>query len=93
MPRLRARVDGNQKELVKQLRAIGCSVAVTSQLGKGFPDIVVGYRGVNYLCEIKDPAKPPSNRKLTEAEDKFSVEWRGQYCIIESLEDFLKEVE
>ena len=49
--RLRAKTDVNQKAVVEQLRAIGATVAITSQLGKGFPDIVVGYGGDNYLFE------------------------------------------
>lgn len=87
--RQRARIDTNQPQLVKELRAIGCSVAVTSQLGKGFPDIVVGYRGVNYLIEIKDPSKPPSARKLTPAEEEFKKGWVGQYAVIHSVEEFI----
>ena len=83
------RTDGNQQQLVKELRDIGCSVAVTSMLGKGFPDIVVGYRGKNYLIEIKDPDKPPSQRKLTPDEVKFQESWRGQYAVIHNLDEFM----
>lgn len=86
--RKRGRVDSNQKQLVKELRGIGCSVAITSNLGSGFPDIVVGYRGVNYLLEIKDPNKPPSQRKLTQDEIEFQDKWKGQYSVIHTLEEF-----
>lgn len=87
--RKRGRVDSNQRQLVKELRSIGCSVAITSQLGSGFPDIVVGYRGVNYLLEIKDPDKPPSQRKLTTDEIEFQDKWKGQYAVIHTLEEFM----
>lgn len=87
--RLRARIDGNQNEIVAQLRELGCSVAITSQLGKGFPDLVVGFKGKNYLLEIKDPSKPLSQRKLTKDEIRFSYKWLGQYSVIETIDDFL----
>lgn len=87
--RRNARVDANQPDIVKGLRKAGASVAVTSNLGKGFPDITVGYRGANYLFEIKDPAKPPSQRKLTDNEDEWHRKWGGHVAIIETAEEAL----
>ena len=92
MPKRAARVDANQAEIVKALRGVGCSVFVTSDVGQGFGDIVVGVRGKNYILEIKDGDKPPSARQLTEAEKKFSDMWRGQYAVILNLADALFEV-
>lgn len=85
-----AKVDRNQPELVKQLRGIpGCKVAITSQLGGGFPDICVAWMGVNYLFEIKDGERPPSQQKLTPAERKFHKMWEhaGQVDIVTCIED------
>lgn len=82
-----ARVDSNQVHIVKAFRDLGCSVAITSSLGDGFPDAVVGLMGQNVLVEIKDGAKPPSARKLTPDEAKFASSWRGEYKVIESIED------
>jgi hypothetical protein len=85
------KVDRNQPEIVKQLRKIpGVSVAHTHTVGDGFSDLVVGYKGKNYLCEVKDPAKPPSARKLTPDEEKFHSEWKGQVSVVESVTDILK---
>lgn len=81
--RLRARVDANQKRIVDMFRAMGWSVAHTHTLGQGFPDLVVGFAGRNYLVEIKDGSKPPSARRLTADEEKFQAAWRGQYDVIE----------
>ena len=46
------RVDTNQKELVTQLMKIGATVSILSNVGGGVPDIIVGYKGVNYLFEM-----------------------------------------
>lgn len=87
-----ARVDANQKEIVEALRRCGASVLITSQLKNCF-DILVGYNGVNYMVEIKDGNKPPSQRQLTKGERKFCDEWKGgKYYIIESIEDALKMI-
>lgn len=85
--RTRGRVDENQSDIVEKFRGMGYSVAITSNLGNGFPDIVVGKYGVNVLVEIKDGAKSPSRRKLTEDEQRFHDTWRGAACVIESEYD------
>ena len=85
-----AKVDGNQSEIVRYLRAMGASVYPTHVVGGGFPDIVVGYRGVNYLFEIKDPSQPPSRRKLTPEELAFHDGWGGQVAVVETVEDCVR---
>lgn len=82
-----ARVDGNHKAIVKRLRELGMSVADTSRLGAGFPDIVVGWRGVNGMFEIKDLLRKPSERRLTDDEDKFHTAWKGQIAKVETAEE------
>ena len=47
-----ARIDANQPAIVKALRDIA---GVTAYLD--VDDILVGYKGVNYWYEIKDPEK------------------------------------
>mgnify|MGYP000418637231 CR=1 FL=1 len=85
--RYAAKVDDNQPEIVAGLRAVGASVAPTHAAGDGFPDLVVGYRGANYLLEVKDENKPPSKRKLTEPQVKFHREWLGQISVVKSLDE------
>jgi Holliday junction resolvase len=86
---IRARVDANQKDIVKALRQCGYSVYCTHTVGKGFPDIVVGAANRNYLFEIKDGAKTKSQKKLTEKETDFFQSWTGQVSIIENINDAL----
>lgn len=88
--RRQARIDANQPQIVQGLRKCGYSVAITSGVGGGFPDIVVGARGRSLLFEIKDPDQSASGRKLTEDERQFHMTWMGQIAIIETLEDALK---
>lgn len=85
-----ARIDSNQNVIVAALRAIGCSVAITSGIGKGFPDLVVARAGKNYLIEIKDPSKPKADRQLTPAQVKFHSEWRGQIAVVETIDEAIK---
>lgn len=81
------RVDANQNEIVAAFRRLGCTVAITSNVRGGFPDIVVGIDSLNLLVEIKDGDKPKSARKLTADEQKFHDNWKGQVIIVESVED------
>lgn len=91
------KIDANQPEIVKALRKIGCSVAITSAAGDGFPDIVVGRTDINgakrnWLIEIKDGNKPPSARKLTNDQVIFHGNWNGQIDVVESAEEAINLV-
>ena len=84
------RCDANQTAIVEALRKAGCSVAITSSSGDGFPDIVAGKNGVNWLIEIKDGNKPPSQQRLTDGQARFHDDWEGQICVINSVDDALE---
>lgn len=82
------RTDANQKDIMDKLRCIpNLSVISTHTIGKGFPDIIVGYKGKNFMIEIKDGNKPPSRRKLTSDELVFKMKWKGQIDVCNSFED------
>lgn len=84
------RVDANQPEIVKALRGVGASVLHLHTVGKGCPDILIGFRGQNIAAEIKDGSKPPSKRRLTPDEQEWHEAWRGQVAIIETVDDALR---
>lgn len=86
------RVDDNHTAIVKGLRAVGATVRSTADVGNGFPDIAVGFKGLTFLLEIKDGTKSPSRRTLTEAEQVFHNEWRGAAAVVTSLDDALKTI-
>ena len=86
-----ARIDDNQNEIVGQLRSVpGLTVAITSGLGHGMGDFIIGWQGVNSWIELKDGDKPPSKRKLTPAERKFHAQWAGQIDVALTFEDCLR---
>ena len=88
MARLASRVDANQPAICRFLKQHpGVAYAVTSGLGKGFPDLVVSYRGVNDLWELKDGEKCLSAQKLTPAEFEFHEKWKGPIAIIRSVDE------
>lgn len=89
MGRRAARVDANQSDIVDDLRKVGCSIQHLHKEGMGCPDLLIGWRGRNWLFEVKDPAKPPSERKLTEMQVRWHRDWRGQVMVIHSAEEAL----
>ena len=79
------RVDVNQAEIVAALRKVGCSVQHLHELGQGCPDLVVGYRGHNYLLEIKSSDKA----KMTPLEVWWHQEWKGQIVRVDTVDEAL----
>lgn len=88
-----AKIDANQPEIVAALRAIGCTVQHLHSVGKGCPDLLVGYRGVNMLMEIKDGRKPPSARLLTPDQMDWHGSWRGHVVTVSSAIEALSKVD
>lgn len=85
-----AKIDANQPEIVKTFRQLGYSVQCLHTVGKGVPDLLVGKHGKNWLVEVKDGSKPPSARCLTDDQVIWHNEWRGQVCIINSVDEVLE---
>jgi len=89
----RGRIDDNQQAIVNILRTTGATVVLLSGVGKGVPDLLVGFRGVTLLMEIKDGKKPPSDRKLTTDQQKWHAEWRGgALAIVDSADSALRMI-
>ena len=73
MTHYKKRVDENQKTLVHTFIAMGASVLNLSTVGRGCPDLLIGYKGKSVLVEIKNGEKAT----FTEPQVKFMQEWRG----------------
>lgn len=87
-----ARIDANQPEIIHGLRTIGATVQPLHSVGKGCPDILVGWRGKNFLIEIKDGRKPPSGRTMTADQIDWHGTWAGQVSVANSLDEALRVV-
>ena len=82
------RVDGNQAEIVSALRAIGATVQHLHTIGKGCPDLLVGFRGENYLLEVKKDSKA----KLTPDEVGWQSVWKGSIFTVSSVTEAVYRV-
>jgi hypothetical protein len=83
--RAHPKTDANQAEIVRALRAIGATVAITSSVGSGFPDLVVGYHGVTTCLEVKAPGG-----RMTADEEAWFKAWHGDAYIVSSPEEAIQ---
>lgn len=84
-----AKIDANQPEIVRALRGVGATVAHLHSVGAGCPDLLVGWRKQNLLLEVKDGAKPPSERRLNDKQVEWHASWKGQVCTVTSVDEAL----
>lgn len=87
-----ARVDPNQGAIVTALRSVGATVQPLHTVGDGCPDLVVGWRGANFLLEVKEQpgVKGGSSKKgqrLNEDQERWHREWRGQRAVVRTIDD------
>ena len=85
----RRKADRNQAAIVDALRTVGCSVQPLHGAGSGVPDLLVGYRGVNLLMEVKNGKRG----KLTPAQYVWHRDWRGPLAVVRSVEEALTVLE
>ena len=81
--RRRAKVDANQAEIVATLRAAGATVQSLATVGGGCPDLLVGWRGTNFLLEVK------SVGDLNAEQERWHQSWRGIANVVWSPADAL----
>ena len=72
--------DANEREIITALREVGASVQQLNETG--CPDLLVLYRGVLYLLEVKDPTQTSKAyrstgpmRELTPAQVRWWTSW------------------
>ena len=78
--------DGNEKTIVDALRKLGASV---HRMDKPC-DLLVGFRGKNFLLEVKLPMGPrggTSHSQLNDEQTTFFRSWYGQFEVVRSTED------
>jgi len=84
-----SRADLNQSEIVKALRTVGVTVHITNQVGNGFPDLVCGIFGKNYLIEVKNKE---ARGRLTADQEIFLDKWKGKVHVVETVDEALRVV-
>ena len=94
MPRYRAKNDTNQPDIVKALRKIP---GITVQTGHD--DILVGYKGLTFWFEIKNPdeinksGQPYGrNKKTGRGQAKIDEEFTGHYRIVWNIDQILEAI-
>lgn len=87
MPRYAAKRDSNEAEIVAALRQVGATVGFIN--GADMPDLIVGFRGKNFLLEVKSGPY----RKLTDGQAEWHEDWAGQVAVVKSIEEALDVIQ
>lgn len=82
-----AKVDANQDAIVSALRAAGASVQSLAQVGKGCPDLLAGFRGTNFVLEVKREKKNPNDDQA-----RWHSEWRAPVYVVRSPDEALRVI-
>lgn len=80
--RTAAKRDKSETPIITALKGVGATIKQLSE--KGVPDLLVGFREVNYLIEAKT-----GKGKLTLDQEKFFEEWQGQKGIARNADEAL----
>lgn len=81
------RVDANQAEIVDALRKVGATVQSLHEVGMSCPDLLVGFRGFNFLLEIKG-----KQGKLSPGQILWHALWRGQVSTVRTVDEALEAI-
>jgi hypothetical protein len=75
-------LDANHKAIRAGLEAIGATVDV-----KGPLDLLVGFRGANYLLEVKT-----ATGKVRPSQERFLSRWKGQAVVVRNMDEALRAI-
>src|SRR5678815_5441887 len=76
------RLDNNHREIKQALERVGATVDE-----KGPLDLLVGFRGANYLLEVKT-----AKGNLRASQKAFLAGWKGSASVVRSVEDALQAI-
>lgn len=92
--RRKAKRDEAEPDIVSALRLAGATVHHLDDP----VDLLVGFQGINYLLEVKNPLGPKGGcsedgQKLSESQKKFVAEWEGRdVVVVRSPEEALQAI-
>lgn len=84
--RYAAKADVTQAEIVDALKGAGATVQHLHTVGAGCPDLLVGFRGKNFLIECKPNIGSPSQRNLRPNQREWHDGWKGTVAVVETPE-------
>ena len=85
--------DATQDPIRAALVAAGATVQDLSGIGGGVPDLLVGYKGANYLIEVKSPTGLKHQTGLRQTQVDWHGKWTGQVNVANSPEQALAIIE
>ena len=81
-----AKRDSNEQEIIYALLQVGATVGQLND--DALPDLVVGFRGENYLLEVKTPTG-----RLTKAQAAWWAKpWNGHRAIVRNVDEALDAI-
>lgn len=88
-----AKKDANHHEVVEAMQKAGAYVIDMSHVGKGFPDLIVGFESKTILMEIKNPKTAYGRKGLNKNQLKWKEQWTGgTYCVVDGPEAALRMI-
>jgi hypothetical protein len=91
-----SKTDRNHAEVMQAYRRFGATVCDLSPMGGGVPDLLVAHTWCglrrSFVAEVKDPEQPPNKRKLNPGEALWATHWRGEYWVVETLDDVVRSL-
>jgi len=85
--------DANHNSVVVALQTVGAYVLDMSHVGRGFPDLIVGFQSKTILMEIKNPKTAYGKKGLNKNQLKWKELWTGgTYCVVDSPEAALRMI-
>lgn len=89
--------DSNQAAIVAALRAAGAVVELITSASRraGIPDLLVGFRGRNYLLEVKRAGTGPRGGGagvLSGDQREWIAGWKGSVAVVTSVEEALSAI-
>ena len=84
---MKSRTDSNQSIIAKTLRRAGATVQTLHEVGNGVPDLLVGYKGKNFLLEVKT-----DKGQLNEKQVEFFHNWKGNCYVVRTEHAALQSI-
>jgi hypothetical protein len=85
--------DANHNEIVDAMTKVGAYVIDMSHVGRGFPDLIVGFKKMTILMEIKNPKTSYGKKGLNKNQLQWKEQWTGgTYCVVDSVDAALRMI-